>query len=173
MAPGVPHHITQRGSRRQQTFFCEEDYKAYLHLMAEWCSRWKVEVWAYCLMPNHVHLIAVPPSKEALTGAVAETHRRYTCRVNLREGWTGHLWQGRFSSFPLDEARLYTAASCIKLNPCGEMSRASAAPPPADHVQECFQAGDDAGLAGVLVDIQAKKRNTAGTCFSLDQFAGH
>jgi putative transposase len=57
-------------------------------------------------MPNHVHLIAVPPSKEALTGAVAETHRRYTCRVNLREGWTGHLWRGRFSSFPLDEAHL-------------------------------------------------------------------
>jgi putative transposase len=57
-----------------------------------------------------LHLIAVPPSKEALTGAVTETHRRYTCRVNLREGWTGHLWQGRFSSFPLDEAHLYTAA---------------------------------------------------------------
>ena len=59
----------------------------------------------------------MPPSKEVLTGAVAETHRRYTCRVNLREGWTGHLWQGRFSSFPLDEAHLYTAARYIELNP--------------------------------------------------------
>ncbi|MEW6574290.1 MAG: transposase, partial [Bacillota bacterium] len=46
VAPGVPHHITQRGNRRQQTFFCEEDYRAYLHLMAEWCSRWRVEIWA-------------------------------------------------------------------------------------------------------------------------------
>ncbi|MEW6172859.1 MAG: transposase [Bacillota bacterium] len=117
VAPGVPHHITQRGNRRQQTFFCEEDYKAYLHLMAEWCSRWKVEIWAYCLMPNHVHLIAVPPSKEALAGAIAEAHRRYTCRVNLREGWTGHLWQGRFSSFPMDEAHLYAAARYIEHNP--------------------------------------------------------
>lgn len=117
VAPGLPHHITQRGNRRQQTFFCEEDYRTYLHLMAEWCSRWKVEIWAYCLMPNHVHLIAVPPSKEALTGAIAEAHRRYTYRVNLREGWTGHLWQGRFSSFPMDEAHLYTAARYIELNP--------------------------------------------------------
>jgi len=59
----------------------------------------------------------VPPSKEVLTGAIAKAHRRYTCRVNLREGWTGHLWQGCFSSFPLDEAHLYTAARCIELNP--------------------------------------------------------
>jgi len=66
---------------------------------------------------EHVHLIAVPPSKEALPGAVAEAHRRCTCRVNLREGWTGHLWQGRFSSFPLDEAHLYTATRYIELNP--------------------------------------------------------
>jgi putative transposase len=58
----------------------------------------------------HLHLIVVPPSKEALTRAIAETHRRYTSRVNLREGWTGHLWQGRFSSFPLSEAHLYSAA---------------------------------------------------------------
>ncbi|KUK52129.1 MAG: Transposase [Desulfotomaculum sp. 46_296] len=117
MAPGVPHHVTQRGNRRQQTFFCDEDYKAYLHLLAQWCSQWKVEIWAYCLMPNHVHLIVVPPSKEALTRAIAETHRRYTSRVNLREGWTGHLWQGRFSSFPLSEAHLYSAASYVERNP--------------------------------------------------------
>ena len=59
--------------------------------MAEWCSKWKVEVWAYCLMPNHVHLIAIPPSKEALTRVIAGALRRYTYRVNLRESWTGYL----------------------------------------------------------------------------------
>lgn len=85
--------------------------------MSQWCSRWKVEIWAYCLMPNHVHLIAVPPSKEALTGAIGEAHRRYTRRINTREGWTGHLWQGRFSSFPMDEAHLYIDARYIELNP--------------------------------------------------------
>jgi len=117
VAPGIPHHITQRGNRRQQTFFCEEDYRTYLNLMAEWCSKWKVEVWTYCLMPNQVHLIAVPPSKEALTRAIAGAHRRYTYRVNLRKSWTGHLWQGRFSSFPLNEVHLYTAIQYIELNP--------------------------------------------------------
>ena len=59
--PGVPHHVTQRGNRRQQTFFGDEDYEAYLDEMAHWCAHWGVEVWAYCLMPNHVHLVAVPP----------------------------------------------------------------------------------------------------------------
>jgi len=117
VAPGVPHHITQRGNRRLQTFFCDADYMNYLKLMAYWCSHWKVEIWAYCLMPNHVHLIAVPPSKEALAGAIGEAHRRYTLDVNTREGWRGHLWQGRFSSFPMDDAHLYYAARYVELNP--------------------------------------------------------
>ncbi|MGB2987654.1 MAG: transposase, partial [Phycisphaerae bacterium] len=60
VAAGLPHHVTQWGNRRQRTFFCNEDYEAYLELMADWCSRCGVEVWAYCLMPNHVHLIVVP-----------------------------------------------------------------------------------------------------------------
>jgi putative transposase len=68
--PGVPHHVTQRGNRRMETFFEEEDYAAYLGLMAESCSRLGVEVWAYCLMPNHVHLIAVPESKDGLRRGV-------------------------------------------------------------------------------------------------------
>lgn len=117
VAPGVPHHITQRGNRRLQTFLREEDYLEYLDLMSYWCSRWKVEIWAYCLMPNHVHLITVPPSKEALTSAIGEAHRRYTRWVNTREDWSGHLWQGRFSSFPMDEAHLYIGARYIELNP--------------------------------------------------------
>lgn len=63
VVPEVPHHITQRGNRRLQTFFSDEDYEAYIDLMAQWCTHCGVEVWAYCLMPNHVHLIAVPPLK--------------------------------------------------------------------------------------------------------------
>ncbi len=117
VAPGVPHHITQRGNRRQQTFFCEGDYEAYVQLMAEWCQREAVEVWAYCLMPNHVHLIAVPESPESLRRALGEAHRRYTRGVNFREGWRGHLWQGRFASFPMDDAHTLQAARYIELNP--------------------------------------------------------
>jgi putative transposase len=117
VAPGIPHHITQRGNRRQETFFCAEDYRAYIGLMKEWCGYWKVEVWAYCLMPNHVHLIAVPPSEDGLRRAIGEAHRRYTRRVNFREGWRGHLWQGRFASYPLDEPYLLAAARYIEQNP--------------------------------------------------------
>ena len=117
VAPGFPHHITQRGNRRQQTFFHDEDYRTYIRLMAEWCSRLKVEVWAYCLMPNHIHLIAAPQSEEDLRRAIGEAHRRYTRQINFREGWRGHLWQGRFSSFPMEKSYLLAAARYVELNP--------------------------------------------------------
>lgn len=94
VVPGVPHHVTQRGNRRQRTFFCEADYIAYLQIAAETFRAAGVEVWAYCLMPNHVHLIATPPAPEALAAAVGGTHLRYTRMVNRRERWTGYLWQG-------------------------------------------------------------------------------
>ncbi len=63
VASGVPHHVMQRGNRRQRTFFCDEDNQAYIELMAEWCCRCGVAIWAYCLMPNRVHLIVVPESE--------------------------------------------------------------------------------------------------------------
>jgi putative transposase len=117
VVPGYPHHVTQRGNRRQETFFEKDDYHAYLELMAEWCGQCGVEIWAYCLMPNHVHLIAVPSEAEGLRRAIGEAHRRYTRRVNFREGWRGHLWQGRFASFVMDDDYLLAAARYIELNP--------------------------------------------------------
>ncbi|MCC6126802.1 MAG: transposase [Pirellulales bacterium] len=117
VAAGMPHHITQRGNRRQPTFFRDEDYVEYLELMAEWTHECDVAVWAYCLMPNHVHLIAVPKRADGLRRAIGEAHRRYTRYVNFREGWRGHLWQGRFASFVMDEPYLLAAARYIELNP--------------------------------------------------------
>jgi len=117
IAPGTPHHITQRGNRRQPTFFSDDDYTAYLDLMAEWCEKYHVEVWAWCLMPNHVHLIAVPESEEGLARAMGEAHRRYTRYINFREQWRGHLWQERFASFPMDETYLLATARYIEMNP--------------------------------------------------------
>ena len=117
VAVGLPHHITQRGNRRQKTFFCNEDYALYIKLMAEWCTRWRVEVWAYCLMPNHVHLIAVPESGDSLFKAIGEAHRRYTRHINFREEWRGHLWQGRFASYPMNENYLLATTRYIELNP--------------------------------------------------------
>ncbi len=117
IAPGIPHHITQRGNRRMETFFREEDYQAYLTIMAEWCRKFRVSVWAYCLMPNHVHIIAVPETEEGLRMAIGEAHRRYSAMINRRQKWTGHLWQGRFSSFPMDETYLFSAVKYIEMNP--------------------------------------------------------
>ncbi len=113
----VPHHVVQRGNRRQPVFFSTADYRAYLRLMAFWCKQERVEVWAYCLMPNHVHLVAVPGNEHGLARAIGEAHRRYTMRVNQRENWRGYLWQGRFSSYPLDEKYLLSAVRYVELNP--------------------------------------------------------
>ncbi len=110
VAAGFPHHITQRGNRRQEVFFGDEDYQAYIDLLATWCSHYGVAMWAYCLMPNQVHRIAVPKSVDGLTPALSEAHRRYSRHINFREGWRGHLWQGRFASFPMDEPYLLVAA---------------------------------------------------------------
>ena len=85
--------------------------------MTEWCAKYAVQIRAYCLMPNHVHLIAVPKTKDGLKLAVGEAHRRYTRHINFREGWRGHLWQGRFSSFILDDSYLLACTRYVELNP--------------------------------------------------------
>ena len=115
--PDVPHHITQRGNRRQPVFFGDEDYAAYRDLVAAACVAQGVRCLAWCLMPNHVHLILTPPSADGLRAALAEAHRRYSRRINFAHGWTGYLWQGRFASYPMEEAHLMTAVRYVELNP--------------------------------------------------------
>ena len=117
VVPDMPHHVIQRGNRRQATFFREDDYGAYLEFMAEQCREEGVAIWAYCLMPNHVHLIAVPGTEPALRRAIGEAHRRYTRRINFREEWRGYLWQGRFASFVMGEPYLLATARYVELNP--------------------------------------------------------
>ena len=117
VAPGFPHHVTQRGNRRLPTFLRTADYELYIALMAEWCGKCGVEVWAYCLMPNHVHLIVAPSTEEGLARAIGQAHWRYSRHVNFREGWRGFLWQGRFASFTMDESHLLAAARYVELNP--------------------------------------------------------
>ncbi len=99
------------------TVFHADDYCEYLFLMAEWCNRCNVRVWAYCLMSNHVHLNVVPGSADGLCRAISEAHRRYTRYVSFAQGWKGYLWQGRFASFPMDEHHLIAAARYVEMNP--------------------------------------------------------
>jgi putative transposase len=115
--PGIPHLITQRGNHGQPVFFSDKDYQTYLSLMAEWCEHRSVKIWAYCLMPNHTHLIAVPAYETGLRLSIGEAHRRYTRHINFSKQWRGHLWQERFSSFPMDEYYLMAAARFVELNP--------------------------------------------------------
>lgn len=117
VVPGMPHHVIQRGNRRLDVFFTEQDRIAYLTLLRQACQRYGVQIWAYCLMRNHVHAIAVPPDQKALARCFADVHVRYTRRINFREGWRGHLWQARFGSSVLDERYLLAAVRYIERNP--------------------------------------------------------
>ena len=117
VVPGVPHHVTQRGNRRQPTFFGEADYALYLRLLRHFCSKAGTSVWGWCLMPNHVHLILVPSRADGLRASLGEAHRLYAAEINRREGWQGHLWQSRFASFAMDEQWLIACARYVELNP--------------------------------------------------------
>ena len=117
VVPGLPHHVTQRGNRREAIFFEDGDHEIYRDLLAEQTVKAGVEVWAYCLMPSHVHLILMPGDADALGRAVGEAHRRYTNFVNARGRWTGHLFQSRFSSVPMDFTHLMRAVRYVSLNP--------------------------------------------------------
>ena len=117
VVPGYPHHITQRGNRRMKTFFRDEDYETTINLVSKACREAGTEVWAYCLMPNHVHLVMVPGDKEGLRSVLGDTHRRYTREINFRHRWRGHLWQERFHSFPMDETYLLSTVRYVERNP--------------------------------------------------------
>lgn len=117
VVPGIPHHVTQRGNRRQPVFFSEEDYAAYVDLIAAAARDRGVRCLAWCLMPNHVHLILVPADADGLRAALADAHRRYSRRINFAHGWTGYLWQGRFASYPMDDAHLIAAIRYVEQNP--------------------------------------------------------
>ncbi|NOY73791.1 MAG: transposase [Gammaproteobacteria bacterium] len=114
---GIPHHITQRGNRREDVFFSDEDRKKYLTWLKEYCQRHDVELLAYCLMTNHVHLVAVPRGVDDLQRVLKPLHMRYAQRINRERGWKGHLWQGRFFSSPLDESYLWAAMRYVERNP--------------------------------------------------------
>ena len=115
--PGSPHHVTQRGNRRAPTFFEDSDYILYLKWLSEAASNARTEIWAYCLMPNHVHVILTPEDEQGLRRTFADLHRRYTGFINARHGWTGHLWQGRFGSVAMDDAYLANAVRYVAMNP--------------------------------------------------------
>jgi putative transposase len=117
VVPGHPHHVTQRGNGRARTFFGDDDYALYRDLLAENCRAADVEVWAWCLMPNHVHLILVPSDSDGLRRALARVHRSYAGVIQARRKRSGHFWQGRFGAVAMDEQHLMAALRYVSLNP--------------------------------------------------------
>jgi putative transposase len=115
--PNCPHHITHRGNRRQAVFFNEENRKLYLRLLAKYGELFGLHYWAYCLMDNHIHLIAVPERADSLNLTLREAHKKYTSQINIQMDWRGSLWQGRYYSFPLDDIHLYRAVRYTENNP--------------------------------------------------------
>ena len=115
--PGHPHHVPQRGNGRARTFFRDADYALYRDLLAGNCRAAEVEVWAWCLMPNHVHLILVPSDPDGLRRALARVHRSYAGVIQARRKRSGHFWRGRFGAVAMDEEYLAAALRYVSLNP--------------------------------------------------------
>ncbi|PCI69065.1 MAG: transposase [Piscirickettsiaceae bacterium] len=115
--PNIPHHITQRGNRREDVFFSDEDRLFYLELLQQYCKKYKVTVLAYCLMDNHVHLVLTPVTADGLQKVLKPVHMRYAQYINELKGWKGHLWQGRFFSSALDDGYTCSTVRYVERNP--------------------------------------------------------
>jgi len=117
VVPGCPFHLTHRGNHREQIFFNDDDRRCYLGLLARYARRFEMDLWAYCLMSNHVHLIVLGQKPDSLAKAVGNAHREYSRLINRRNSWTGHLWANRFYSTALDELHLWYAVRYVEANP--------------------------------------------------------
>ena len=115
--PGVAHHVIQRGNRQQRIFLTQGDCRRYVEMLADACRTHAVRCSAWCLMPNHVHLILEPATAAGLRSVMSSVHTRYAQRINRREQLSGHLFQDRFRSYPMDNAHLLVAGRYIENNP--------------------------------------------------------
>ena len=167
--PGIPHHVVQRGNRRQKTFFVDDDYQAYLNLLNVTCKTYGVSLLAYCLMPNHVHLIVIPQTQESLRLAIGGAHYSYTKRVNQRINWKGCLWQGRFYSTPMDDIYLGFFRQYVEYNPV----RAGLCKTPKEYKWSSAYKGPDEKEANFLTEevLKVIRRNSrTGRPLGSDEF---
>lgn len=117
VVPGFPHHVTQRGNRRADVFETNADREAYLRFLREYSAKRGLSVWAYCLMSNHIHLVAVPEQEASLGESLRDAHTVYAMYFNSRTDLSGHVWQGRFYSCVLDDGHLWAAVRYVETNP--------------------------------------------------------
>ncbi len=117
VVPGLAHHVTQRGNRRSDVFFDEADRQKYLMFLADYKQRYGLDLLAYCLMTNHIHLVVVPKDETSLGRTMRDTHQAYSSHVNRKLHESGHLWQGRCFSSVLDDSYLWSAVRYVERNP--------------------------------------------------------
>ena len=164
VVPGLPHHVTQRGNGRARVFFSDADYALYRDLLAASCRNAGVEVWAWCLMPNHVHLILTPSDEDGLRRALAPVHRRYAGIIHRRRRRTGHFWQGRFGAVAMDEEHLAAAFRYVALNPVRARLAARAQEWRWSSVRAHLGLGDDG-----VTDLRAAQQRFARFADLLDE----
>jgi len=117
-AEGYPHHITQRGNNKEKVFFDEEDRQFYLDVLQRYKDKYEMKILAYCLMGNHVHILAVPGKEASLAKGIGGTNLIYTQYINRKYNRSGRLWQNRFFSSVVEEERyLWAVIRYIEQNP--------------------------------------------------------
>lgn len=117
VAVGVAHHITQRGIDQQRVFFTDADRRTYLECLATYAAQARARILAYCLMGNHIHLVAIPEEPHSFATALRRAHSRFALYLNTRRHRVGHLFQNRFYSCALDQRHLWVALRYVERNP--------------------------------------------------------
>ena len=115
--PQFPHHVTQRGNNRRDVFYADSDREVYLNLLRKYCAEFRVDVLGYCLLTNHIHALVVPASASGLAKAFGRTHNDYARWLHIRRRESGHLWQNRFYSCPVEKCYLWAVLAYIERNP--------------------------------------------------------
>lgn len=149
--------------RRQTTFFDNADYLAYLRLAIAALERVDIKIWAYCLMPNHIHAVVMPGNIDSLSKFFAPLHRRYARRTNLKHDWRGHLWQERFYSVVMDEPHVLSAMRYVELNPV----RAGLCAAPQDWPWSSAR-----GNLGLAIDLLADRSETQALVSDWHEYLG-
>jgi len=115
--PGCTHHVTQRGNNRQDVFFVDSDREVFLQYLREAAERFALQVEGYCLMTNHIHLVVTPKREDSLAEALKRVNQLYAQYVNRLHGRSGHLWENRFFSCPLDQEHVWRVLVYVERNP--------------------------------------------------------
>jgi putative transposase len=155
IAIDTPHHITQRGNARRSVLECDADRAVYLQLLSHYCRLYGLSLAGYCLMSNHVHLVAIPRRLESQALVLKHTHGRYAAYFNARNLSSGHVWQGRYYSCPLDERHFWAALRYVERNPI----RAGLASAPEDYFWSSAKAHCMEGHRDILVDLELWQRS--------------